>query len=145
MADIEHVLPLVDFFMPNDQEAQRLTGEGNSHHQAEVLLRAGCRTAVITMGGRGALLMDQTQTIEVPAFDVVLVDSSGAGDAFAGGFIAGIMMGFDQAETLRFASAIGASCCTQLGCTTGILTREQAEAFCSSTRYRYGYPGDKAG
>jgi sugar/nucleoside kinase (ribokinase family) len=129
MADIEHVLPFVDIFMPNDQEAQRLTGEDAPHQQAELLLRAGCRTIVITMGGRGALLMDRTQQIEAPAFDVALLDSSGAGDAFAGGFIAGMMMGLDQAEALRFASAIGASCCTQLGCTTGVFTREQAEAF----------------
>ena len=60
---------------------------------------------------------------------MTLVDSSGAGDAFAGGFIAGMLMGLDHAETLRFASAIGASCCMRLGCTTGIFTREQAEAF----------------
>jgi sugar/nucleoside kinase (ribokinase family) len=129
LRDLEHVLPFVDVFLPNDEEARHLTGEEEPRRQAEALLRAGCATVVITRGGRGALLMDQTQIIEASAFDVTLVDSSGAGDAFAGGFIAGMMMGLDQAETLRFASAIGASSCTSLGCTTGIFTREQAEAF----------------
>ena len=129
LRDLERVLPFVDVFLPNDEEAQHLTGEEDPRRQAEAFLRAGCATVVITRGGRGALLMDQTQVIEAPAFDVTLVDSSGAGDAFAGGFIAGMMMGLDQAETLRFASAIGASCCMRLGCTTGIFTREQAEAF----------------
>jgi len=129
LGDLEQVLPFVDVFMPNDEEARYLTGEEDPRRQAEAFLRTGCGAAVITMGGRGALLMDQTQSIEAPAFDVALVDSSGAGDAFAGGFIAGMMMGLDRAETLRFASAIGGSCCTQLGCTTGIFTCEQAEAF----------------
>lgn len=129
LRDLERVLPFVDVFLPNDEEAKRLTGDGEPRRQAEAFLRAGCATVVITRGGRGSLLMDQTHVIEAPAFDVTLVDSSGAGDAFAGGFIAGMMVGLDQAETLRFASAIGASCCTRLGCTTGIFTREQAEAF----------------
>jgi sugar/nucleoside kinase (ribokinase family) len=129
LRDLERVLPFVDVFLPNDEEARRLTGEEDPGRQAEAILRAGCATVVITMGGYGAVLMDQTQVIEAQAFEVALVDSSGAGDAFAGGFIAGMMMGLNQVETLRFASAIGASCCTRLGCTTGIFTREQAEAF----------------
>jgi len=132
MHDLERVLPLVDVFMPNDQEAQRLTGEGDPRRQAEALLRAGCETVVITMGGRGALLMDRAQIIEAPAFSVALVDSSGAGDAFAGGFIAGMLAGLSQADALRFAGAIGASCCMQLGCTTGIFTREQSAVFLQS-------------
>jgi sulfofructose kinase len=73
--------------------------------------------------------MDQAQIIEVPAFAIALVDSSGAGDAFAGGFITAMLAGLGHTDTLRFASAIGASCCAQLGCTTGIFTREQAETF----------------
>jgi sugar/nucleoside kinase (ribokinase family) len=129
MSEVEHVLPFVDIFMPNDQEAQRLTGEDDPRHQADALLRAGCDTVVITMGGRGALLMDRAQIITAPAYSVALVDSSGAGDAFAGGFIAGMMAGLDRPDTLRFASAIGASCCTHLGCTTSIFTREQTETF----------------
>jgi sugar/nucleoside kinase (ribokinase family) len=132
LSDLGRVLPFVDVFMPNDEEARRLTGEDDPRRQAEAFLRADCGTVVITMGGRGALLMDQAQTIEAPAFSVPLVDSSGAGDAFAGGLIAGMLAGFNQADTLRFASAIGASCCTQLGCTTGIFTREQAEDFLRS-------------
>jgi sugar/nucleoside kinase (ribokinase family) len=132
MRDLERVLPYVDVFMPNDEEASRLTGERDPHRQAEALLRAGCGTVVITMGGRGTLVMDRQQVIEAPAFAVEVVDSSGAGDAFDGGFIAGMLEGWDLAETLRFASAIGASSCMALGCTPGIFTREQAAAFLQS-------------
>jgi len=129
LRDLERVLPFVDVFLPNEEEAERLTGERDPRSQAEAFLRAGCAMVVITMGGRGALLMDQAQIIEMPAFAIALVDSSGAGDAFAGGFITAMLAGLGHTDTLRFASAIGASCCAQLGCTTGIFTREQAETF----------------
>lgn len=129
MRDLERVLPYVDVFMPNDEEASRLAGETEPRRQAEALLRAGCGTVVITMGGRGTLVMDRQQVIEAPAFAVEVVDSSGAGDAFDGGFIAGMLEGWSLADTLRFASAIGASSCTALGCTPGIFTREQAADF----------------
>jgi len=129
MRELEQVLSYVDVFVPNDEEAQRLTGEHDPRRQAQKLLDAGCGAVVITMGGRGTLLMDRQQIVEASAFLVQVVDSSGAGDAFAAGFIVGLLEGWSMADTLRFASAIGASSCTQLGCTPGVFTREQAQAF----------------
>jgi sugar/nucleoside kinase (ribokinase family) len=52
---LANVLPHVDFFLPNDDEAGRLTGESDTQSQARQLLRYGCDTVVITMGERGAL------------------------------------------------------------------------------------------
>ena len=57
------------------------------------------------------------------------MDGSGAGDAFAAGFLYGLHEGWPTEETLRFGSAVGASACRRLGCTTGVFTREEAEAF----------------
>ncbi len=129
LAALAEVLPYTDVFMPNDLEAQLLIGEKEPRRQAERFRQAGCDTAIITMGARGALLMDAGQTLEMPAFPVEVVDGSGAGDAFAAGFIVGLLEGWSAGECLRFASAIGASACTQLGCTTGVFTRTQAEAY----------------
>jgi sugar/nucleoside kinase (ribokinase family) len=129
MRQLEQVLPHVDVFMPNDEEAHRLTGEHDPRHQAQALLNAGSSTVVITKGGRGTLVMDRQQLVEAPAFQVEVVDSSGAGDAFAAGFICGMLEEWSMPDTLRFASAIGASSCTRLGCTPGVFTREQAQAF----------------
>ena len=123
------VLPYVDVFMPNDQEAQALTGETEPRRQAERFLQLGCGTAIITMGAEGTLLMDTVQTLQAPAFPVEVVDASGAGDAFAAGFIVGLLEEWSVPESLRFASAIGASACTQLGCTTGVFTRSLANAY----------------
>jgi sugar/nucleoside kinase (ribokinase family) len=123
------VLPHVDFFLPNDDEAGRLTGESDTQSRARQLLRYGCDTVVITMGERGALLMNRSETVEMPAFVTQVVDPSGAGDAFAAGVIVGVLEKWELPRTLRFANAIGASACMALGCNAGVFTRPQADAF----------------
>jgi sugar/nucleoside kinase (ribokinase family) len=136
---LEPILPHVDYFLPNDEEARALTGEKDPRRQAERFLGAGCGTAIITQGDRGTLLMDRRvptewvsgtrRVLEAPVFPVEYVDGSGAGDAFAAGFLLGLHEGWPAEETLRFASAVGASACRRLGCTTGVFTREEADAF----------------
>lgn len=123
------VLPWVDCFLPNDEEALHLTGERDPHTQAQRFLDGGCSTVVITMGSHGSLLMDAQHRIEASTFNVDVVDASGSGDAFAGGFIAGLLEGWPMEHTLRFASAMGASACTALGCNAGLFNRAQADAF----------------
>ena len=123
------VLPEVDFFTPNDHEAQVLTGEREPRAQAECLLRAGCGTVLITQGEKGVLLARADQVLELPAFSLPMVDGSGAGDAFAAGLIAGLLRDWELGECLRLASAVGASACTKLGCTPGVFTWAEAEKF----------------
>lgn len=132
LADLEEVLPFVDVFMPNDQEAYALTGELEPYRQAAALRAAGCGTAVITLGSRGALLMSADETLEVPGASVVVVDPSGAGDAFAAGFIVGMLEGWTTSETLAFACVVGASACTRLGTHAGVWTRQAAEDYCTT-------------
>lgn len=129
LAAIGEVLPYVDVFLPNAEEARALSGETEAHRQAACFLDAGCGTAIVTRGSLGALLMNAEQTIEAPAAEMGAVDASGAGDAFAAGFIIGLLEGWSLPDTLCFASVVGASACTQLGCTTGVFTRAQAAAF----------------
>lgn len=126
---LDTVLPLTDYFIPNDEEAHALTGESEPDRQAERFLRGGCATAIITLGARGTVLVDRQQRIEAPVFAVDVVDASGSGDAFAAGLMVGLLEGWAMDRTLRFASAIGASACTRLGCTPGVFTRAQADAF----------------
>jgi sugar/nucleoside kinase (ribokinase family) len=128
MAALAPVLPHVDYFLPNDEEAQRLTGQSNPREQAAVLLDSGCRTVVITQGARGVLAATARETIEQPALKVDVVDGSGAGDAFAAGLIAGLLDGYPLQRALRLGGAMGASACTALGCNAGLFDRAQAEA-----------------
>jgi sugar/nucleoside kinase (ribokinase family) len=129
MAALDPILPHVDYFLPNDEEAEALTGESEPSRQAERFLAAGCKTAIITRGDRGTLLVDAERALRAPVFPIDYVDGSGAGDAFAAGFLLGLHERWSAVETLRFASAVGASACRRLGCTTGVFTRAEAEAF----------------
>ncbi len=129
MDALDPVLPHTDFFLPNDEEAQRLTGEADPRAQAEALLKTGCGTVVVTQGARGVLAAHAGGVIEQPAFKVDVVDGSGAGDAFAAGLIAGLLDDMPLEHALRLGGAMGASACTALGCSAGLFNRAQAEAF----------------
>ena len=127
--DLRPILPFIDVFVPNTGEAAMLTGETDPGKQAELFLRAGCNIAIITRGMDGTLLMSAHERLEAPAFPVEVVDVSGAGDAFVAGMIVGLLEAWPLADTLCFASIIGASACTQLGCTDGVFTRAEAEVY----------------
>jgi len=75
---------------------------------------------VITQGADGLLWAEDGQTGALPAFDVTVVDSTGAGDAFHGAFALGMARGMARDELLRFASAAGAIACTRLGARAGM-------------------------
>ena len=73
-------------------------------------------------GRRGAALRADT-------FPMPFIDGTGGGDAFAAGYIAGLLQGREPIECLRLASAVGASCVRAIGTTTGVFTAEECEAF----------------
>ena len=123
------VLPHVDLFLPNDEEAAALTGERDPRRQADAFLAWGCGAAVVTQGAHGTLWATRERLLEAPVYPIDYVDGSGSGDAFAAGVLVGLSEGWDPATILRFASAVGASACTRLGCTTGVFTRPEADAF----------------
>ena len=127
--DVARILPEVDYFVPNDDEAQALTGEPDPRRQAERLLELGAGTVIVTLGERGLVAARGDGTIELPAPHVDFVEPSGAGDAFAAGLVFGLLQGWSLGRCLEFGSVIGASACTRLGCTRGLFTRAEAEAY----------------
>jgi len=129
MRDLIDLLPHTDVFLPNHDEARILTGAADPVRQAQMLLERGAGTVVVTLGGAGAIAMTRGQAWRAAAYPVDVVDPSGGGDAFDAGFIVGLLEGWDLRQTVEFASAIGASACTRLGCTAGVFTRAEALAF----------------
>lgn len=123
------VLPHVDAFMPNDDEARVLTGEDDPRAQARCFLAMGCRSVIITRGSSGTLLMEAGAVWETDVYPIDFVDGSGSGDAFAAGYILGMLEDWPPEPRLRLASAVGASACTRLGCTAGVFSRSEAERF----------------
>jgi len=123
------LLPLADYFVPNLDEARALTGESDPRRQAERFIEHGANTVVIKLGERGAYVRSGAEAFEVLAPPVEVVEPSGAGDAFAAGLMVGILEGWELERSVRFASVVGGSACTALGCWAGVFTRPQAEAF----------------
>jgi sugar/nucleoside kinase (ribokinase family) len=129
MDELAPVLPYIDFFLPNDDEAQRLTGATTPEEQLEVFLRHGVGTVVVTCGPNGSVAACGTQRWKADTYRVDCIDPSGSGDAFAAGVITGILRQWDLPQTLRYAAAMGASATTALGTTDGVFTASQTQAF----------------
>ncbi|MEM1929748.1 MAG: carbohydrate kinase family protein [Thermofilaceae archaeon] len=132
-------MPYIDVLHCNDAEARLLTGEGNAAGAARRLNDMGVKTALVTMGERGALAATSRFLLKQPAFRVEVVDPTGAGDAFCAGVILGLLeRGWrseelarcdwsDVAQLLLLGQAAGAAACTAPGTTEGVL-REKVEA-----------------
>jgi len=129
-------LPLIDYFVPSLPEAQAITGLEPPEDVARALLGKGVGTVALKMGADGCLVMgDAGSALRLPAFQVDVVDATGAGDAFAAGFIAGVWKGWSLPETARFANAVGALCVTGVGATGRVNTLPDTMQFMEVTPY----------
>jgi sugar/nucleoside kinase (ribokinase family) len=126
---LDRLLPHVDVFLPNNLEAELITGEKDPLRQAERFHQMGARTAVVTLGGEGAVLVQDGLRLRAGIYSVPYVDGTGGGDAFDAGYIYGMLHGLEPEECLRVASALGASCVRAIGTTPGVFTRPECEHF----------------
>lgn len=130
-------LPFVDYFVPSLTEAESLTCLEEPEDIARALLDQGVGTVGLKMGSEGCLVMTNTgETLRIPAFEVDVVDATGAGDSFSAGFIAGIWQNWSLEETARLANAVGALCVTGLGATGGVRTLAETLRFMESVGAR---------
>ena len=114
------VLPWTDFFFCNNDEAGRITGQSDPVRQAEELRNFGAKTAVVTQGDRGVVLISPEARLRAGVYPVQPVDGTGTGDAFASGFLFGLLRGEGLRQSLTFGTAMGASCVRSMGATTGV-------------------------
>ncbi len=126
---LETLLPHVDVFLPNDREAALILGETDALRQAERFHELGAQTVVVTQGDRGSVLVGRNARMRAETYRVPFVDGTGGGDAFAAGYIDGILRGLDEEGCLRVGSAVGASSVRAIGTTTGVFARPELEAF----------------
>ena len=123
------VLPEVDVFLPNTDEATLILGEADPVRQALAFRDMGAKRVIVTRGERGAIVASESLRIRLGVYSVPYVDGTGGGDAFDAGYIAGLIEGLSELECLHLASAIGASCVRAVGTTAGIFNRSEAESF----------------
>ena len=122
------MLSHLDYFFPNLSEAALLTGREDPDAIADALLDCGVRHAVLKMGGQGCLLKSRTERHLVPAFPHArCVDTTGAGDTFAAGFIAGLLEGRSFRDCGRLANAAASLCLEHVGANAAMWTRADVE------------------
>ena len=132
MAWLNPVLPWTDFFFCNNDEAERITGEKNAVKQAEALRDLGAKTAIVTQGESGAVVIGPDVRLRADVFPVKTVDATGTGDAFSAGFLYGVLKGKRIAECLKLGAAMGASCVRSMGATTGVFNATELADFVSA-------------
>ena len=111
--------------------SQTLSEEISSRPEtaAGELLKSGPSAVVLTFGEKGSLVKTADEQFRQPAFQVNVVDTTGAGDTFRGAFAYGVLKRWPLRETARFASAVAALKCTKLGGRTGIPTLQETLKF----------------
>lgn len=117
---LEPCLSHVDIFMPSVEEAQILRGRKHPEKVAEFFLDYGIGTVVLKLGAEGCYARTAGEEFITPAFKVEkVVDTLGAGDSFAAGFLTATVAGWDLRKACRFANAVGAVCVSAKG-TSGV-------------------------
>jgi sugar/nucleoside kinase (ribokinase family) len=113
--DLISALKLVDVLKPCKAAAREITGESDYEKIATKLLALGPKIVAVTMGSEGSLIASSDKMVHVPAFNVKVVDSTGAGDAFMGGLSYALLQKWELRQVGVFANACAAICCTKVG------------------------------
>lgn len=134
----DEVLRKIDIVTPNETEAQVLTGvkienEADAKKAAKVFMDKGVKEVVITLGSLGAFAMDQEKSELVERLNVDAIDTTGAGDAFNGGFVMALAEGKDLFTALRYGNVTGALSVTKLGTAPSMPSREEINALYEKT------------
>jgi len=144
----DELIALADFLIPNETELSLLTGMDvkdlpSAEGAARTLLQRGVKCVIVTLGSEGALIVSDSQVTHVDAYQVNVVDTTAAGDAFIGGFATKLVESAsllanpqEQASALqnavRYGCACGALATTQFGAQPSLPTKEAVEEFMSS-------------
>ncbi len=128
----------VDLICPNQSEASLLLGWSvetitEAKTASRELVERGAKNAIITMGNQGAVLCEGSQVMVIPPCPVETVDSTAAGDAFAGAVAVRWIEQDSLVEAVRFACAAGALAASKAGAQPGMPTRNEVERFMNQT------------
>ena len=134
------LLRLCDYLTPNESEAETLTGLpvtslAEAERAADALLARGVGAVILTMGAQGALYRDRTRSLHVPVVSAgPVVETTGAGDAFNGGFAVALAEGQTLPDALRFASAVAGISVTRPGAAPSMPRRAEVDALLAKAR-----------
>lgn len=137
--DIKEALSYVDYFFPNFDEASLMTGKTKVEDVAQVLFDCGVKNVIVKIGKRGCYIQNKEGTMIVPAAKgITAIDTIGAGDNFASGFISAVLQGKDIRECGIYANCTAAVSVQHVGATTGVQSKEMVEEMLAKYRSDYG-------
>ena len=119
---VQRALQHVTVAVGNREECEIAVGESNPHKAADALLDLGVELAIVKQGPRGVLGKTKHSSVTVPPNQVDVVNGLGAGDAFGGSLIHGLLHAWPLEKTLRYANAAGAIVASRLECSTAMPT-----------------------
>ncbi|RXZ80872.1 ribokinase [Paenibacillaceae bacterium] len=117
----EQLVRAVDYLTPNEHE-QVLLKEGRNEEDFAGKL-------IVTKGSKGVSIYEDGTEVTIPAYDVTVVDTTGAGDAFNGGMAVALGTGLNLKAACQYGNAVAALSTTKLGAQTGMPTSEEVEQF----------------
>lgn len=132
-AGSEELLPLIDFLISSTSFPLRMTEESDLQTALKKLSEmTGSLFVAATLGQDGVLAYFRGRYFHSPAFTINCKDTTGAGDAFHGGFIYGLLAGLSVETTLRFANAVAALKCRAIGARTALPSLEEVNELLES-------------
>lgn len=139
LKDVSEALSYVDYFFPNHDEACLITGEREPSKAAEKLYACGVKNVVMKLGKQGCLIRNADGEAIIPACKgIVAIDTIGAGDNFASGFIAGLLRGDPIKDCAVYAHCTAAVSVQHVGATAGVQNRQAVEDTLVKYRQDYG-------
>ena len=128
-------IQLADFLTPNETELESLSGGPVSDVEAaaRALMTRDDQTVVVTMGAQGAQIVSRDQSGLQPTFNVDVLDTTGAGDAFNGALAVGLAEGKTLNDAVRFANATAALCVTKAGAAGSAPYRADVDAMLAAS------------
>jgi len=128
------VLPNVDYFMPSMEEAEFMAESAGAKFSspselASYYMDHGASACIFKWGAKGSFIKTADSEFRVPAFKVAVSDTTGCGDSYCGGFIAGLAMGYELEEACRLGTATSGLVATAMGSDAAVVDLESTREF----------------